>query len=160
MQAFTLVSANGCDSIVQVTVTAWPALTSSQTLNACPGGSADYNGTPVPVGSTQAFTLVSANGCDSTVTVSVQPWPTYNGTMSTSVCPGEVFVYQGVSLSAGTTQTFTLMSVNGCDSLVTVQVAGLDASGRCLTTTAHRCCRAAAKISCTPRRRAAIPQWW
>ncbi|MEZ4931926.1 MAG: hypothetical protein R2788_07390 [Saprospiraceae bacterium] len=45
-------------------------LSSEAELAACAGKSAMYNGTAVPAGGSQVFTLQNADGCDSTVTVS------------------------------------------------------------------------------------------
>ena len=44
-------------------------------LKACPGGFATYNGTNISVGGSQSFQLTSAQGCDSTLVVSVVALP-------------------------------------------------------------------------------------
>lgn len=131
-RAFTLQNWLGCDSIVTVSVLAWPTSTGVQTLYACPGGSAMYQGTAIPADSSRAFTLQNWLGCDSIVTVNVQAWPTSSSALNVGVCPGEVFVYQGVTLPGDTTQAFTLQNWLGCDSVVTVHVAQLHSSANTL----------------------------
>ena len=122
-QQFTLTNAAGCDSLVTVSVqTAQPSSVSVQ-LTACPGSTATYNGVAIPVGALIQFTLPNAAGCDSVVTVSVQALTTSSSTLSVSVCPGEQYPYAGSSVAIGESKVFTLTAANGCDSLVTVQVA-------------------------------------
>jgi hypothetical protein len=74
------------------------------------------------IGQTQAFTLNTAAGCDSIVTVTVGSLPSSSSAFATGVCPNETFSYQGQSLAAGTVQAFTLTNAAGCDSVVTVTV--------------------------------------
>jgi len=76
----------------------------------------------VPAGTTQNFMVTTANGCDSTVVVTVMTLSPSASTLDVYVCPGEVYVYQGVSVPAGQTQNFTLINSVGCDSIVTLVV--------------------------------------
>ena len=122
VQPFFLVNAFGCDSTVTVTVTPAQPSSGTATLQACPGGTATYNGVDIPVGTTQIVTLVNAAGCDSIVTVTVNQLPASAFTLEVSVCPGETYLYQGVQIPAGQTQNFTLTNYLGCDSVVTVIV--------------------------------------
>ncbi|MCC6459856.1 MAG: PKD domain-containing protein, partial [Saprospiraceae bacterium] len=127
-QAFPFVSVAGCDSVVTVTVT--PYATSTGTLNAsaCPGSSFDYNGTPVPAGTTQDFVLQNYLGCDSILTVAVSALPLSTGTLNASACPGSSFDYNGTPVLAGTSHTFFLQNYLGCDSILTVAVSALPVS--------------------------------
>ncbi|MBL7827848.1 MAG: hypothetical protein JNJ57_14560 [Saprospiraceae bacterium] len=127
-QQFTFQNWVGCDSIVTVNTLALQSSTGAATLFACPGGSASYQGTSIPVGSSQAFTLQNWLGCDSVVTVNVQPWPTSTGAATLFTCPGTLATYQGVNLPIGASQAFTLQNWLGCDSIVTVQVQALATS--------------------------------
>lgn len=96
--------------------------TGTVSLSACQGTSAFYNGTFIPAGSSQQFTLVNAAGCDSVLTVSVSALPNSTGTLSVNVCPGATFDYFGTMLSPGQSAVFTLSNYLNCDSLVTVSV--------------------------------------
>ncbi len=124
-QDFTLTAQNGCDSVVTVSVAALPTFSSSLELMACPGDSAAYAGSMVAEGDTQDFILTAANGCDSTVTVSVSALPTSSSDLILYSCPGETATYQNVDLNIGENQAFTLIGSNGCDSIVTVSVEAL-----------------------------------
>ncbi len=121
-QAFTLMNAAGCDSIVTVTVSALPTSASTLTASACPGSTYTYAGVNLAVGQTQAFTLMNAAGCDSIVMVMVSALPTSSGSATFGVCPNETYMFQGQALSAGAVQDFTLMNQFGCDSILTVTI--------------------------------------
>ena len=123
MQDFTLVSSIGCDSIVTVSVSQIPTPTSSLQLQACENGTVAYQGVDLSPGAVQDFTLVSSIGCDSIVTVSVSQIPTPTSSLQLQACENGTVAYQGVDLSPGAVQDFTLVSSIGCDSIVTVSVS-------------------------------------
>ncbi|TNE59522.1 MAG: hypothetical protein EP344_08470, partial [Bacteroidetes bacterium] len=81
--------------------------------------------TLIPAGSTQQFVLQNYLGCDSVLTVSVMGLPPAASTLQIQLCPGDTFPYQGSILQIGDSQAFTLQSMAGCDSVVTVVVSGL-----------------------------------
>ncbi len=126
-QVFQSTDANGCDVFVLVTVVPLPVSSSALTLSACPGGTVTYEGVDLPVGATQPFPFVNAQGCDSIVTVTVTALPTSASSLEVFVCPGETYLYEGVNVPAGQTQDFTLVNQWGCDSIVTLTVTALPA---------------------------------
>ncbi len=135
-QNFTLTNYLGCDSIVTVTVTALPTSTGSEALTACPGTSAIYNGTPIPAGTSQDFTLTNYLGCDSVVTVTVAPLPAPTSTETLTACPGSFADYNGTMLPPGSVTDFLFPSSQNCDSVVTVTVTALPAPTSTETLTA------------------------
>jgi len=124
---FTFSNYLGCDSTVTINVSAYALVTGSLNVSICPNDTFTYFGTPMLVGDVAAFTLSSViTGCDSVVTVTVGPLPTFTSTFEAQVCPRTSFNYQGEDLAIGTTKDFTLSSViTGCDSTVTVSVSAL-----------------------------------
>lgn len=128
-QSFVLKSVvTGCDSIVNVTVSALPTSSSSLTLKTCPGTTVAYGGTNLQVGASQSFTFKNHLGCDSVVAVTVSALPVSSSSLALKTCPGVPVLYQGVSLSAGASQSFTLKNYLGCDSVVAVTVSALPTS--------------------------------
>ncbi|MBK8566146.1 MAG: PKD domain-containing protein [Saprospiraceae bacterium] len=125
---FTLTNFQGCDSIVAVTVLELATSTGMETLTACPGTSAIYNGTPVMAGTSMDFTLTNYLGCDSIVTVTVTPLPAPSSSTALSACLGDFADYNGTPLPPGTDTLFLYPSAQGCDSVVNVTVAILAAS--------------------------------
>ncbi|MCB9299714.1 MAG: gliding motility-associated C-terminal domain-containing protein [Lewinellaceae bacterium] len=124
-QSFSFVGQSGCDSIVNVTVIALPTFESDLLLETCTGATIDYNGAALPPGTEQSFTYVAANGCDSTVNVTVMELPTFESGLSFEACSGTAVDYNGTMLDAGDSQSFTFTALNGCDSTVNVTIIEL-----------------------------------
>ena len=110
-----------------------PTLNSNLQLDACPGGSALYQGTSISAGSSQVFAFTSVQGCDSTVTVYVQALPTSTSMLTLPACAGSVVNYNGIPLVSGTVQNFIFQNYLGCDSTVTVTVQTTSVSTSAIT---------------------------
>ncbi len=130
---FSFVTSQGCDSTVTVTVSALPTFASSLTLQACTGSTATYNGQQLQPGSITPFTLTASNGCDSVVTVSVQEVDDVTSSLTLQACPGSTVTYNGQQLAAGSVTPFSFLTVQGCDSIVTVTVQALQNTTSSLT---------------------------
>jgi hypothetical protein len=62
-------------------------------------------------------------GCDtSSVDIEVVVHPTFNETIQESICEGSVYTLNGVDYNASGTYVETFASINGCDSIVTLQL--------------------------------------
>ncbi|CAA6819092.1 MAG: internalin, putative, partial [uncultured Aureispira sp.] len=123
---FSLQTLTGCDSIITVNVTDLDTFNSVIDTAICAGTSLVYNGQTLNIGSSTVFNLQTIAGCDSIIIVNVQSLDTFNSVIDTAICAGENIVYNGQALSAGTSTTFNLQSLAGCDSTVTVNVQSLD----------------------------------
>lgn len=131
-QDFVFQNYLGCDSVVTVSVFEVPPSASSFSVSICPDETYDYNGTPLAAGQTQDFHFQNQLGCDSVVTVTVNTLPVSASTLNASVCPGELYDYNGVQLAAGQSQDFVFQNYLGCDSTVTVSVGALPVSSSAL----------------------------
>ncbi len=120
---FTFTNAIGCDSIVTVTVEPLAESSSELELFACPDGTVNYNGTDLDPGSVTDFTFTNAIGCDSTVTVTVEPLEESSSELALSACPNSTVDYNGTDLDPGSVTDFTFTNAVGCDSVVTVTVS-------------------------------------
>ncbi|MBK8920627.1 MAG: PKD domain-containing protein [Saprospirales bacterium] len=127
-QQFVLQNAAGCDSVLTVQVGALQASSHTLQASACAGSSFDFNGTLIPAGSAQQFVLQNAAGCDSVLTVQVTALQASSHTLQASACAGSNFDFNGTLIPAGSAQQFVLQNAAGCDSVLTVQVAALQAS--------------------------------
>jgi len=123
---FAFNTINGCDSLVRVIVEELQVYEQPLALQSCPGTAVTYNGTDLFPGEQQSFTFVAANGCDSTINVAVSALPTFESDLQLQACVGSTTTYNGVELSPGDNQSFTLAAQNGCDSVVNVSVEGID----------------------------------
>ena len=113
---------NGCDSMVSVYVDELLLSSSQIQLEACEGSSVVYNGAELLAGSISEYVFVNVNGCDSIVTVEVNPLEVYSSDLELTACEDDYAVYNGMQIPAGTSQDFVLTAGNGCDSTVTIDV--------------------------------------
>ena len=114
----------GCDSVVQVSVSAFQTSFLVIDAFACEGSFFDYNGTQIPAGSQQIFTQINADGCIDTTIVGVAALPSDASSLSLTACGNSSVTYQGQPLFPGDVMDFTLSNSLGCDSVVTVTVMG------------------------------------
>src|SRR5256885_4113290 len=90
----TLVSALGCDSIVTLTLNVNPVVTGAQTVTVC-SNKLPYlwNGKNFNSAGTYKDTLVSALGCDSIVTLTLNVNPVVTGSQIVTVCSNKCHTY-------------------------------------------------------------------
>jgi gliding motility-associated-like protein len=122
-----LTTAQGCDSIIVTTVTAASLITNTINETVCFG--TQYTSPQGNNYSAGTFneTLVSASGCDSVVTYNVTELAAISNSVNETVCFGAQYTSpQGNNYSVGTFNE-TLVSVFGCDSVVTYNVTELAA---------------------------------
>ena len=123
----TIQSVNGCDSILTLDLTVWPA-TKYETTNVtkCYGETYTWSVNGLTYDSSDVVTIVQRNilGCDSIVNVlNLNVLPEIPVTIiDTAICYGQVCVWnnQTYNISGEYTKTFT--AVNGCDSVVTLKL--------------------------------------
>jgi hypothetical protein len=121
----TLQTANGCDSIVTLTLNVTPSYHTNLTATICEGSELNISGFNVSEAGvyTQSFTAV--NGCDSIVTLTVTALPVYNTNLTLTICEGTSMNFCGFNVTEGGVYTQTFTAVNGCDSVVTLTVTEL-----------------------------------
>jgi len=118
----TFTAANGCDSTVTLTLTVNPTFTTSVSEEICDGESFQFGTQTLTTSGTFTETFTAANGCDSTVTLTLTVNPTFNLTVNETISFGDTFTFGGVTYSSDTTVTETFQTVNGCDSVVTLNL--------------------------------------
>lgn len=121
-------AANGCDSIVDVQVNFFPTAIGDFETTICETGNIVFNGTTYDINNSSGTeTLVgqATNGCDSIVNVQINFFPPAQGSLAVTICEGENFVFNGTTYDANNTsgtETLVGQSVNGCDSIVAVNI--------------------------------------
>ena len=114
----TLVAANGCDSIVTLTLTMLPSSSYAINDTICMGDTAWVAGVPFTQAGTHTVTVSAANGCDSVITLNLvvnQP-STYADTIT--ICQGDSALIHGQWQTQPGVYVGTYSTVNGCDSVV------------------------------------------
>jgi hypothetical protein len=130
----TLPAANGCDTIVELTLTVNPIYNDTIAASICKGGVYSDYGFVVRTSTLSAGTyyyrrdLLSSQGCDSAVVLALTVNPILTTTIQADICKGTPYLANGFgiatdALSVGL-HTFTrnLYTVDGCDSTVTLQL--------------------------------------
>jgi gliding motility-associated-like protein len=115
----TIANAQGCDSLIQLTLTVSQEFTQNVNLQVCNGEyPIVYNGQSISEPGTYTQNFTSSSGCDSIVLVSVSTIPSYFFSDNLKICESNLpFAYQGQLLSAGGEYTVTFTTQNGCDSI-------------------------------------------
>ena len=118
----TLQTVNGCDSIVTLTLTVNPVANTNLTVTICEGSSYTENDFNVNEAGSYTQTLQTIDGCDSIVTLTLTVNPVENTNLSAAICEGSVYTENGFNASEAGTYTQNLQTVNGCDSIVTLNL--------------------------------------
>ena len=113
---------DGCDSIVTLTLTVNPVESTTLSAAICEGTSYTENGFNVSEAGTYTQNLQTVNGCDSIVTLNLTINPVANTTLSVTICNGTTYTENGFNVSEAGTYTQNLQTVNGCDSIVTLNL--------------------------------------
>ena len=117
-----LQTVNGCDSIVTLTLTVNPVESTTLSAAICEGTTYTENGFNVSEAGTYTQNLQTINGCDSIVTLTLTVNPVESTTLSAAICEGTTYTENGFNVSEAGTYTQNLQTVNGCDSIVTLNL--------------------------------------
>ncbi|MBK7964990.1 MAG: T9SS type A sorting domain-containing protein [Bacteroidetes bacterium] len=114
----TLMSAQGCDSIVHTTLDFYAAAFDSITTSICNGDSLFVGGAWQNLAGTYEDTLTSSNGCDSLLFTTLDFFPIAFDSVDVTICAGDsVFLAGAWQYIAGDFVDVTTSS-NGCDSSI------------------------------------------
>ena len=117
-----LLTSNGCDSVVTLNLTIDPAITNTLNEAICQGQTFAFNGTTYSTAGSYTGTFSSTGGCDSIVTLNLTVNPTVTTSMNQSICTGQSFAFNGNTYTTAGTYTANLLTSNGCDSVVTLNL--------------------------------------
>ena len=121
-QSVTLQTVDGCDSVVTMTLFVANTYLQTEQRTICQTELPYlWNGVTFSNAGTQSVTLQTVDGCDSVVTMTLQVFSTYQQTEQRTICQDELpYIWNGVTFNGAGTQSVTLQTVHGCDSLVTM----------------------------------------
>lgn len=131
----TLSTIAGCDSIVTLNLRVNE--TKSLTINRqiCQGEVFDFNGMMLDSTGIYLDTLATDNGCDSILTLNLTVNPVYYEERNAQICIGQIYPFDGQSLSASGEYTATLQTKDGCDSIVVLTLQVVDVLNTDITVT-------------------------
>jgi gliding motility-associated-like protein len=116
----TLVSANGCDSIITTNLFVDNTLTTNISETICQGTSYSFDGNTLTTSGTYVDSLVTSGGCDSVVTLYLFVTPTITYTEGVTICQGQSYTLGSQTLTMSGEYTEAYSTSGGCDSLVTI----------------------------------------
>lgn len=118
MYTETFTSVNGCDSIVDLTLSLITSFNETADAAICDGDSYIFGTQTVTTANTYTETFTSTGGCDSIVVLTLTVNPVYNETATATICDGESYTFGTQTLTTAGPYTELFNSVDGCDSTV------------------------------------------
>ena len=127
---FSRSSVNSCDSIVTLILTVNPIYNQTESMTICQNDLPYiWRDTTFEVGTISGdyvFSRSSVNGCDSTVTLTLNINPSYTESENKTICQSELpYIWRDTTFEIGTISgdyIFNRSSVNGCDSTITLSL--------------------------------------
>jgi gliding motility-associated-like protein len=118
----TFVSRAGCDSIVTLDLNVLDVLRDTTIATICAGEIYDFDGTLLNVAGSYNKNYSSVAGCDSIHTLDLSVVPVSRVNLFEEICEGETFTLGSQTFTEAGTFIDTLTSVDGCDSIVTLNL--------------------------------------
>ncbi len=122
-----LPASNGCDSIVNLDLTVLDSFYREDVFTICQGDTLMFKGEMYTESGVFTEVFTAANGCDSTETLIVNVSPLANVILDTTICGTDTVFLGTTPLTMSGTYTNRLQTVDGCDSLVTINLTVLPA---------------------------------
>lgn len=104
------------------TVTVNPVYSFTENHSICFGDTYNWHGTNYTTANTYTKNYTTIHGCDSIYTLHLTVNPVYTFTENHSICYGETFNWHGTDYTAANTYTANYTSINGCDSIYTLNL--------------------------------------
>lgn len=115
-----LTAENGCDSTLTIDLTISDQITGTLDTAICAGTTLTIGGSSYTTAGTFTKVLTAANGCDSTLTLSVTLRQPTNYTFTQTACSS--YNLNGTTYTSSGVYTQTLLNVAGCDSTITLNL--------------------------------------
>ena len=138
MYTATLTNAAGCDSIATLNLTINNSTSGSESVTACNSYTWSANATTYTASGMYTATLTNATGCDSVATLNLTITTFASGTDVITACDSYTWIDGNTYTTSNNTATYTIVggSVNGCDSIVSLDLTINNATSGSETVTA------------------------
>ena len=118
----TLTGVNGCDSILTLTLQVSSYVATNLYDTICQGSTYNFNGQTLSATGVYHDTLTARGGCDSIVTLNLTVYHNASSTINATICVGSTYSFNGMQVGATGTYFEALSGINGCDSIVTLNL--------------------------------------
>ena len=106
-----------------VTVVVHHAGFSEETHYICPGDLYEWHGQSYSDENDYEFLTQTIHGCDSTITLHLRHYPTYDETtIEAAICSGESYNFYGTTYNTTTQTLYHDQTIHGCDSIVRLEL--------------------------------------
>ena len=126
--AIELQQSNGCDSIVNLTISKLETVEEDLQLSVCEGDSVSVGGHYFDQTGEYEIVMTGANGCDSIIVLTLDVVPAQETHIAEAICDGEVYTLNDIEFSAAGTYQVFLTGSSGCDSIVNLDLEVLELS--------------------------------
>jgi len=116
---------DGCDSIVTLQLSVVNGYNEFISQTICEGASYAFGSTTVSEAGTYTETFTSIGGCDSMVVLTLAVEQEISILINETICNGDVYDFGGLEYGEAGLYTQNITSVNGCDSIVTLNLSVL-----------------------------------
>ena len=118
----TLSTIYGCDSIITLNLTVHPTFNDTIYTQICDNDSVFFGGKYYFIQNIYTDSLKTVFGCDSLSTLNLTVHPTFNDTIYTQICDADSTFFDGQYYSFGGFYTNAYTTINGCDSILNLQL--------------------------------------
>lgn len=118
----TLTSSTGCDSIVKLDLSVLPIMETPIEVQICEGSTYDFYGETLDSAGQYETTLTASTGCDSLIKLDLSVVNSFDISLPKEICAGEFYLFNGDTLFTEGNYPAEFVSINGCDSLVTLSL--------------------------------------
>jgi hypothetical protein len=130
-------NAAGCDSTITLNLTIKPSYEGPAAVTICTGDTYTFGTQSLTTAGTYTEVFERANGCDSTVHLTLAVISAFNETDAAAICAGETYTFGTQSLTLAGTYTELFQSQSGCDSTVNLTLTVNQPTSSTLTV--HSC---------------------
>lgn len=119
--ADTLASANGCDSVVNLTLSNLAPTIGTVNASICQGQTYSFGGQTLSMAGSYNDTIPNAAGCDSVITLNLAVNSPTSSNSSLTVCAAS-YQFGGQNITTSGTYNRTILNAVGCDSVITLNL--------------------------------------
>ncbi len=113
---------HGCDSIVTVDLTVYPVYDQAQVIEICAGASYGVGDSVYTETGVYGTLMETIDGCDSLVTLDLTVHPVYAPSIAAEICDGDTYTVGTTGYTTTGVWVTNLQTVEGCDSIVTLDL--------------------------------------
>ncbi len=123
----TFTANNGCDSFVELSLQVLPKVNTQLVAQICQGETYIFGNNSLSQSGFYQNNLSAANGCDSTVQLTLEVLPEFQHEIQAQICQGENYVFGSMEINLAGDYTQIFSAQNGCDSTVSLHLEVLPA---------------------------------